>query len=234
MSVLSRALYAVEPVVRYVREFFDDLWFDRTRNIRTSGNVTLHAAGMRGEEQKDSEFYQPARPGHIRQALRELPADDLSEFSLVDLGSGKGRTLFVAAEFPFRQIVGVEFSPFLHEQAARNIHRFRTRRAACKDIVALHKNAIDFAFPDGKLVLYMFNPFGRETMQEVLDHLVASLRQHPRHVIVVLLWPRCEDMIAGIPGMRLMRKVKEYQIFHIEKADARKLSDNHMESPAIR
>ncbi len=214
---------AFEPAIRYVREFLDDLWFDRTRNVRTSGNVTLQAAGLRTDQHPDSELYQPARPGHIRQALRDVPADDLCEFTFVDLGSGKGRTLFVAAEFPFKQIVGVEFSSLLHEQALRNLRNFRSGRAACRNILALHGNAKDFVFPQGKLVLYLFNPFGRETMQHVLDHLAASLRQDPREVVIVLLWPRCEDQVAAIHGMRLTRRTREYQIFHMQEGDARGL-----------
>ena len=223
MSLLPLKLDSLEPAVRYFREFAEDLWFDRTRNVRTAGEVTLQAAGLHPDQHHDSELYQPARPRHIRQALRQLPAADLSEFTFVDLGSGKGRTLFVAAEFPFARIIGVEFSMLLHEQALRNVGTFRTRRASCRTILPLHGNAKQFIFPDGKLVLYLFNPFGRETMQHVRDRLVASLMQDPRHVIVVLLWPQWEDLVTGIPGMRLTRKAEEYRIFHIEEADARKL-----------
>ena len=107
----------------------------------------------------------------------------------------------------------------LHEQAAGNVRSFQSARAACTQIVAMHANAKAFVFPDTDLVLYLFNPFGRDTMRVVLDNLVASLRQHPRHLIVVLLWPRCEDMIASIPGMRLTRKTREYQIFHFDGVD---------------
>ena len=221
MKAYQAVWYSVEPVVRHMREFFEDLWFDRTRRVSTSGNVTLRAAGLLKEHHHDSEFYQPARARHIRQALKALPVADLSDYTFVDLGSGKGRTLFVAAEFPFRQITGVEFSSLLHKSAVRSIQSFRAAKAACKAISTIYGNAKDFVFPEGKLVLYLFNPFGRDTMQVVLDHLGASLQQHPRHVVVVLLWPRCEDMVARVNGMRLVRKVKEYQIFEVNGASDR-------------
>jgi SAM-dependent methyltransferase len=79
------------------------------------------AAGIPADLLADSEFYQPARPRHIREALRAVPVKDFSEHSYVDLGSGKGRTLFVAAELPFREVIGVEFSGVLHDQACANI-----------------------------------------------------------------------------------------------------------------
>lgn len=210
---MMKAWYAVEPVVRAVREFFEDQWFDRSRRIRTSGNVSLQSAGITAAEHGDSEFYMPARPRHIREALRAMPPHDLSRFSYVDLGSGKGRTLFVAAEFPFRQITGVELSRSLNEQACANIPRFRSPKQRCDRIESLHGNASDFAFPETDLVLYLFNPFGRPTMQQVLSNLAQSLKRNPRHVVVILLWPRAADLVAAIPGMHLHRQTPVYQIF---------------------
>ena len=208
-----------EPLVRWIREFFQDQWFDRTRAVRTSGNVPLALAGVRAEAVRDSEIYQPARPAHIRQAIRDVPARDLSNYTFVDLGSGKGRTLFIAAEFPFRQIIGVEFSPVLHERATSNIRSFRRARGSSRGtstaIVSMHGDARDFIFPDGPFVLYMFNPFGAATMQVVLDNMATSLARHPRHAVIVLLWPRCEDQVARIHGMRLVHRTPEYQIFEV-------------------
>lgn len=209
-----------QDIVRTIAEVFQDQWFDRTRNVRTSGNVSLHTAGIATDEFKDSELYVPARPAHIRQALREMPLRDVSGYSYVDLGSGKGRTLFVAAEMPFREIIGVEFSQQLHEQACANILSFRRWRRRCPRIRSLPMNAKDFTFPDAPLVLYLFNPFGAETMQHVLDKLESSLRQHPRHVLVVLLWPRCGDQVARIEDMRLHRTTRHHQIFEAHAGHA--------------
>jgi SAM-dependent methyltransferase len=223
----SKARYRVEDIIRAIVEFFQDQWFDLTRNVRTSTNAPLLSTGVATEEIHDSECYQPARPRHIRQALREMPIQDVSEFSYVDLGSGKGRSLFVAAELPFQRITGVEFSPLLHEQACANIRRFRpvrlfgsrkfgSRKRRFRNITSLHMNAKDFAFPEGKLVLYLFNPFGSATMRCVLRNLEASLQQHPRHVIIILLWPRCADQVAALQGMQLLQETRQYQIFEAQ------------------
>ena len=203
----------LQNLFRIVGEFFEDVWFDRSRNVRTSGNVSLRAAGIPREIFQDSEIYQPARPRHIRQALGQLPIQSVSDFSYIDLGSGKGRSLFVASELPFRQIIGVELSHRLHNQACDNIRRFRFWGRGCRSIVALHENAKDFEFPAGNLVLYLFNPFGAATIRKVLNHLELAMREQPRHVIIVLLWPRCEDQVAAIQGMHLTHATREFQIF---------------------
>lgn len=211
-------MWTLDRVKRGVGEFLEDQWFDRTRNVQTAGNVSSAASGIAAGELGDSEWYQPARPAHIRQALHEMPAKDVSSYSYVDLGSGKGRTLFVAAELPFYEIIGVEFSRVLHMAACANIRQFRPRAAGCRSIRSLHANAKDFVFPENRMVLYLFNPFGLETMQQVVKNLEGSLEQHPRHVVVVLLWPRHSGEIARMEGMRLRWETREYQIFEVHGA----------------
>ncbi len=205
--------YFVENTIRFGAEFVEDQWFDRTRRVQTAGEVSLKAAGISREQQRDSEAYQPARPFHIRRLLREIEANDLSQFSYIDFGSGKGRSLLVAAEHPFRQITGVEFSPALHAQSIQNIQSFHAAQHGSRNITALQANAMDYVFPDGKLVLYLFNPFGAATMQRVLDNLQASLDRDPRHVIILLLWPRCQHLVAALPGMHRTHKAREYEIY---------------------
>ena len=203
----------IELIVRTIREFFEDQWFDLSRGVRTSGNVSLENSGISANRFQDSEWYMPARPAHIRQALHNMPVKDVSRFSYVDLGSGKGRTLFIAAELPFLQIIGVELSPVLHKQASSNISRFRFFKQRCTIIQSVQGNAVDFVFPNSDLVLYLFNPFGAETMDRVLTALEASLKTHPRHVVILLLWPRYSERVAAIERMHLHCETKQYQIF---------------------
>ena len=201
----------LQDVARHVQEFFQDQWLDRTRHVRTAGDVPLLKAGI--AQAADSERYVPARPWQVRQALAGLPLANASNYTYIDLGSGKGRTLFVAAELPFREVIGVEFSPLLNERACANIRTFRFRGRRCGPIRSEHANAINFVFPAGPLVLYLFNPFGAETMRHVFDNLAASLQHNPRHVVVVLLWPKHGDQVARVDGMRLIERGPWLQVF---------------------
>jgi hypothetical protein len=203
----------VRDRMREVGEFFQDQWFDRTRHVHTSGDVSLALAGISAAEVPDSEYYVPARPEHIREALRAIPVEDVSSYSYIDLGSGKGRTLFVAADLPFRQIIGVELSNQLNEMACRNVTTFDWRKRQSREIKAIQMNAADFQFPAGPMVIYMFNPFGEDTMGRVLGNLAASLERDPRHVIIILLWPRCGNQVMRLNGMRLISQVRHFEIF---------------------
>jgi SAM-dependent methyltransferase len=111
---------------------------------------------------------------------------DYSKFTFVDLGSGKGRVLMVAAKFSFARAVGVEFSPELHEIAVRNIGVLAAQTSSCSSVEALCLDAAAYEFPATPLVVYLYNPFLPPLMRIVMQHLADSLRSSPRPVYVVL------------------------------------------------
>jgi len=191
----------------------EEWWFDTTRSVHTSGSLNsprdTHVTG----EVLDSYMYVPARAANIREALCALPVTDMSRYTFIDLGSGKGRSLFVAAEFPFRRVIGVEFVSELHREATENIRRYRSSRRRCGEIESVEGNAMEFDFPDDNLVLYLFNPFGPEIMTRVLDNLMRSLAVRPRHVVVLLLWPENSDLFAKTPGLKLYRQTRRHHIY---------------------
>jgi SAM-dependent methyltransferase len=208
---LSRRL-KVRSRVREVEEW----WFDSTRHVLTSGNASAPDASKVVGEIRDSHIYIPVRVANAHAALRDLPLKDHSEYTFLDIGSGKGRMLFVAAEYPFRKVRGVEFAGDLHGQAQANVARYRHRKQRCSDIESIHADAARFEFPNENLVLYLFNPFGPEVLSRMLANLEKSIEKHPRHVIVVLLWPENSDMVAGMRWMREYKRTRRHHIYQTE------------------
>jgi SAM-dependent methyltransferase len=197
---------------------WEDWWFDTTRHVQTSGLVGRPAASKIVGEIRDSHIYGPVRVANAHAALRDLPlggagGGDYSQYTFIDMGSGKGRVLFAAAEYPFRKVIGVEFSNALHDDALANLKRYNYRGRRCADIEAVHADARDFEFPDDNLVIYLFNPFGPEVMGRMLANLERSLEKHPRHVIVVMLWPDHSDVVERMATMRVYRKTRRHHIF---------------------
>ena len=78
--------------------------------------------------------YQPSSDALVRNAIARLEIE-AAEFSFIDFGSGKGRVLMMAAEYPFKQVIGVELSPELNEIAKQNIARLPSARKQAGDIV---------------------------------------------------------------------------------------------------
>jgi len=190
----------------------EDWWFDHSRHVRTSGLVKPDRSSVVGQV-KDSYMYGPVRAANARAAIRDLPIKNSSEYTFIDVGSGKGRVLFIAAEYPFRKVIGVEYSAEMHRAALENIQNYRSSRQRCRDVGSVVANAAEYQFPDGNLVLYLFNPFGPEIMRDMLANLQRSLEAKPRHVVIVMLWPEHGRVVAETPGMRIYRQNRRYHIY---------------------
>jgi SAM-dependent methyltransferase len=198
--------------IRTTLRAIEDWWFDTTRSVETCAALPQPEPDQVVGELADSLTYSPVRANNVRESLRNLPTDNYSDYTFIDIGSGKGRVLFVAAEFPFRKVIGVEFAIHIHQQALQNIQRFSGWKRKCSTIESLNDNAAEFEFPNENLVIYLCNPFGPEIMARMLANLAQSLDRHPRHVIMILLWPERSLQVAE------MRHMKPYQLnrrFHI-------------------
>jgi SAM-dependent methyltransferase len=111
----------------------------------------------------------------VQDAQRLLDASPLApeRSTFVDVGSGMGRVVLLASQRPFRQIVGVEISPALHEIARENRARFPAADVHCKDVRLVRADAASFTFPRGDLVVYLYNPFRSEVFEPMLDALLS-------------------------------------------------------------
>lgn len=201
--------------IRSLATTIEGWWFDLTRHVQTSGYVALDGLTLKGEA-KASFAYFPTRPSVARQAIEQLPIHDYSEYTFVDLGSGIGRMLLLAAEYPFQKIEGVEFAEELHRRATQNVSSYRHAARRCMDIELIHADVADYRFPPGKFALYLFNPFGPEVLTRVFANLGDSLAQNPRHVMVTLVNPEYAFVADAVPYLRLFSQNRRFRIYQTE------------------
>jgi SAM-dependent methyltransferase len=119
----------------------------------------------------------------------------LQDFTFVDLGSGKGRALLMASDYPFRRILGIEFLAPLHHAAKKNIERYSSERQRCRQIESILADARDFAFPAVPLVVYMFNSFPEPIFAEVLENLRRSAGLNLRPIYVAYRYLEFEVLL---------------------------------------
>jgi hypothetical protein len=148
--------------------------FDRRYGVDTRGYGDLR--------------YEPTPEDTFHEMMSNLPLD-ARDFVFVDFGSGKGKVLMLAAQYPFRRVVGVELWEDLHQIALGNIERFRRHRACAAETVSVRMDAADFPIPEEPLVLYFFNPFPEAVVGRVLENLERSLERAPRRVYVLFYAP---------------------------------------------
>jgi SAM-dependent methyltransferase len=115
------------------------------------------------------------------------------DYTFVDFGSGKGRALLLASEFPFKRILGLEFSPELHRTAEENIRRYNSATQKCRDIQSLNVDFADYALPPEASVLFFFHPCRIRVLSEVVAGIGLSLLSQPRPLYVAYVAPTLEQ-----------------------------------------
>ena len=165
--------------------------------------------------------YQPTEPAAFHEmldAVQEAAGHDqampnLRDYTFIDLGSGKGRTLLMASDYPFRRIVGVELLPSLHQIAQENLRLYTSASQQCFALESICADATTFPFPDGPLVLFLFNPFGEAGMRRVVANLEANLRAHPVPIYVLYHNPLLEHVLGESALLRKISGTEQYSLF---------------------
>jgi len=116
--------------------------------------------------------------------FRMLPVNP-AEFICVDLGSGKGKVLLLAAEFGFKKVIGVEFSPSLHRIAITNVDRYKSVSTRDCEIQCVCQDAAEFPIPTGNLVIFLYGPFYAPVFREVVEKLRHSLTAQERPIYLI-------------------------------------------------
>ena len=161
--------------------------------------------------------YQPTEPALFREMMAALPID-FRQFTFVDIGSGKGRTLLLAAEYPFQRIIGVELIAELHRAAGENIAAWRAQspaRIAPAAIESLQMDAREIEFPETALVVYLFNPLPEAGLRRVILNIEESRKRAPRPIWIVYHNPLLEGILANSAILIKERGEAQYSIYRV-------------------
>jgi hypothetical protein len=174
--------------------------FDSRYGTETSERVGLENLGVSEEARSHSSEYKPTLPRVFHRAMSEIRIR-YEDFVFIDYGSGKGRILLLASDYPFRRIVGVEVSPVLHEIAGRNVAIYHSRRQRCREIELITGDAGEFEPPrDAHLVCYFYYPFDEELLGRVLAKISAAVGGGKREAWLLFVNPPSAEVV-GAPGI---------------------------------
>jgi SAM-dependent methyltransferase len=217
------ALLELLPSHRKAR--FGDLDYDWKHSVDTTrSNVGVSTQFFTGITARPYFATEPWLFEQIMQAIalsvqqsavsqRNVVPAALQDFTFIDFGSGKGRVLLMASEYPFKRIIGVEFIPELHRAAEENIARYASQRQQCRQIETLCMDARDFQFPDDPLVVYLFNPFSESTFARVLENLRQSIEQAPRPVYVAYRFTEHETVLAEATWLQKSAGTEQWAVY---------------------
>jgi predicted RNA methylase len=183
--------------------------FDRKFNVDTKGCIPLWCLTINSENVQQGVRYEAVDPIILRRALTDID-ENFQKFTFVDIGCGKGRALLIASEYGFSTLMGVDFASELVAIARNNCEgRAISATISCSD-------AARFQFPSGRLVVYLFNPFGATVLDDVLENILAS---DCVACYVVYVNPKHCECLARQSRMRCVVHREDYVIWQLMPKD---------------
>ena len=187
--------------------------FDRAHRVDTSGLIYADGLSSGHEHDIHSAGYYATAPSLFRGAIEHWSATlkqsqlRLADYAFVDIGCGKGRVVMLAAEYGFREAVGIELNPRLVAVARRNLNRWMRRPRVCRQIRILHGDALSLPIPDGPVVLFFFNSFEEEMVRMWVDRLVTAAASRSDPIDLIYLHPEHHNLLTATPGIRVLSDV---------------------------
>ncbi len=166
-----------------------DHLFDFRHGVDTCSPSELSDLTIAGNNRERGARYQPTRVVPLRKLFRAIRPMLPEQSVLVDFGCGKGRILLVASEFGFKEIRGIEFAHELCEIANKNKEVYKRRAGSGYDCRIIEEDVSNYAINPDENVFFMFNPFDETILKKVLFNIAASLRNHPRKVLIIYCNP---------------------------------------------
>jgi SAM-dependent methyltransferase len=191
--------------------------FDERFSVDTAGCIHQTELKINNPNQLHAVSYGGSDPKEFMDAIKKLPINHRN-FVFIDFGSGKGRAILLATKFPFKKIVGIEFSEELHEIAQRNIKSFKSNISGCENVELLCMDVVDYSLPSDCLVCYFCNPFNETIMAQVLSNIRKSVLQNSREIFIVYYNPReghlvnqmdCFKMVGTTQGVNIWKTTFE-------------------------
>jgi hypothetical protein len=201
----SLAYNNLRYLVGHVAEWTGDHRYHIDTRTSLRGYESLAALKTIGDK-GDAIPYTPTPFATIKSVLAHLP-QDVSNYTFVDYGSGRGRMILLASVRKFRKVIGIEFAETLHHAAELNIQRFRGRRSS--PVKSLLCRAEEFEIPGGPCILYLFNPFEATIMNRVAHQVASSYRANPRHIIVLYYNPTVHRAFEAENVFQITKTIRE-------------------------
>jgi len=217
-SVKIRGVWGtLERLCSYARMFVTPAgWrerrFDTLHGVQTSGRLALYELGIESPNLVYSVEYRPTPVREFLRIIAELGIDYRKWF-FIDLGSGKGRALLLACRFPFKQVIGVEFSPDLARVAQENLHATDDSARRCYQAIVICGDASAYVMPREPVVIYLNNPFHGLVMEQIVENLRVSLQERARDLYIVYWNPLCAEMFDRASFLTKTHQNKQYCVY---------------------
>ncbi|MBI1178647.1 methyltransferase domain-containing protein [bacterium] len=170
-----------------------DTSFDRRFGTDTTRRIPVEKIKTTSSNIVHSMKYGASKAMPFRKLMAELklPTDGV----FVDLGSGKGRAVMLAAEYGFRKVIGLEFSGELCRTAEDNLRKFLRKRPTESHVEIIETDVTQYRLSDEETVFFLFDPFHAPILKQVMQNILESAERRPRDLWLIYHAPREQQVI---------------------------------------
>ncbi|MBI3414492.1 MAG: hypothetical protein HY043_04090 [Verrucomicrobia bacterium] len=198
---------------RQVASRFDQQW-----GTDTSGHILASNLDLAGAHALDANSYLATTPEAFQSLITALEIDP-ADYAFVDFGSGKGRVVLLATEYPFKRITGIELSTSLHKIAEANLAKFQSPGKKCFAVEVLNRDALTHPLPADPTVIYLFNPFTDDKLYlALLANIERSLVETPRDIFIVYKHPDFRKSFDASTAFSVWRELDDAVIYRCVSA----------------
>ena len=152
---------------------------DFIRGVNTERIIELNEVGI---DKTAGSRSQTISYGKLKSVLSFARSEGFDR--LCDIGCGLGRSFIVGKESGFSEFYGVDISSEIIGLCNRNL----SKKCISADLNTCDVD--DYLLPSGKLVIYLFNPFGFEKMSK----LAEKIHQRDSDTLVIYFNPKHSDV----------------------------------------
>ena len=180
--------------------------FDVEFGVRTSGLIAgRHLTSGQRHDRHNTAYYGVAPSvfqGLVKRWRRSRPVAAMEEFTFVDVGSGMGRAVLLASELTFKAVVGVELHKELDRIARRNLAVWRKAGWSRAPMKMIRGDAVEFQWPSGPCLAFLFNPFGAVVMRRLLKQMRKSFQGRPGELDILYVNNEQERVLERQAGFQ--------------------------------
>ena len=191
--------------------------FDEIYGTNTAGRVAVENLQIESPNREHGNPYDPVPVSLFTKLLENIKVRH-EDYVFLDLGSGKGRTLLLASNYPFRKIIGVEYSQPLHAVALQNIAQYRSDHRRCFNVELVHIDATKYEIPLEPTICFFYNPFDETIMRAVLTNFRESLERCPRDIKFIYYVPQCVHLFDELGFSRDQLLLHEPTVADVQEA----------------
>ena len=190
--------YGLGQTITIMWSVLVDMWFDFRYNTDTARRIPRSQIETSSENIVHCVNYGASKSMPFLRLMARLKLPHRGVF--VDLGSGKGRALMLAARYGFQKVIGIEFSGALCAKARENLQKFLKKCPSRSQVEIIESDVTAYQLRDDETVFFMLDPFNAPVLTQVLENIRNSVGRNPRTVWLIYSVPREQHIVeqAGI------------------------------------